>query len=64
MSSPRLGSDPALYANVPGKGQFLEDGTWWTNSELAKVGYITNKSKCIEVAFFDGKPFARWQKIK
>ena len=29
-----------LYALVPGKGDILPDGSWWTNSSV-KVGYIS-----------------------
>jgi hypothetical protein len=53
-----------IYKSVPGQGNYLEDGTWWTNSPV-NVGYISKSSrgtsKAIEVANFDGERFVRWQ---
>jgi hypothetical protein len=48
-----------IYENVPGKGKFLGDDTWWTNSSV-QVGYICRSwmgtCKCIETAFLTESP--------
>lgn len=61
-----------IYQNVPGQGNCLEDGTWWTNCK-ANVGKIcksymfpgnyTKVCKVIETSTFEGKPFARWKRL-
>ena len=70
-----------IYEKVPGQGQLLRDGTWWTNSKAA-VGHVCvtpyyfrkvesrtlyaadKRSKCVEKATFDGKPFCRWEALE
>ena len=68
-----------LYKNVPGFGKRLADGTWWTNCdayagqfsengahrkfENGEYWAAPNQFKCLETAFFDGEPFARWEEL-
>lgn len=53
-----------IYQNVPGRGDYLPDGTWWTESDVEvehQCDGTRGRTICIEVAFFDGRRFTRWR---